>query len=71
MPIFKIIRQAKNLISTIKEEPIRGIFRAQDKPKSTGDYIVHEVINVILYIRLSALMTMYLISIMAMNRPRD
>ncbi len=49
---FKIIQQAKNLISTIKEEPIRGILERQDKPKSTGDYIVHEVINVILYIRL-------------------
>jgi hypothetical protein len=52
---FKIIKQVKQLISTIDEEPLRGILERQDKPKSSGGYIVHEMLNAVLYIRLESI----------------
>jgi len=51
---FQIIKQAKQLISSLEEEPLRGILERQDEPVSTGGYIVHELINPLIYLRLEA-----------------
>lgn len=51
---FEIIKQAKHLISSLEKEALRGILERQDEPISTGGYIVHELINPLIYLRLEA-----------------
>lgn len=42
----------KFLISSIKEDTLRGVLVRQDKPNKTDGYIVYELINPLLYLRL-------------------
>lgn len=51
---IEMIRHAKQLIASLEEEPLRGILERQDEPISTGGYIVHELINPLIYARLEA-----------------
>ena len=51
---FQIIQQAKQLISNLEEEPLRGILMRQDEPISTGGCIIDELINTLIYLRLKA-----------------
>jgi hypothetical protein len=51
---FQIVNQTIQLISSLGEEPLRGILERQDKPNKVDGYIVHELINPLIYIRLEA-----------------
>lgn len=48
---FAILKHAKQLLSSLKEEPMRYTLSRQDKPAS-GGYIVHELVSPLLYLRL-------------------
>lgn len=51
---LRIIKLAKQLISSLEEELLRAILERTDKPQISGGYIVHEIINPLIYIRLEA-----------------
>jgi hypothetical protein len=48
---FAILKHAKQLLSSLKEEPMRYTLSRKDKPTSEG-YIVHELVSPLLYLRL-------------------
>lgn len=49
---LQIVKQAKQLISNLEEEALRGILERQDEPSKSRGYIVHEMINPLIYVRL-------------------
>ena len=48
---FAILKHAKQLISSLKDEPLRYTLSRQDKPVN-GGYIIHELVSPLLYLRL-------------------
>src|ERR1041385_351537 len=49
---FKILKKAKQLLSTIERDELRFILERQDSKKSIVGTIVHELISPVLYLRL-------------------
>ncbi len=49
---LQIVKQTKQLISGFEEEALRGILERQDEPNKMHGYIVHELINPLIYARL-------------------
>lgn len=48
----KLFKSALLLISYIEVKPLRGVLTRQDSPNLKSGYIVHELINPLLYLRL-------------------
>jgi hypothetical protein len=51
----QVISNVKELILNLEDESLRVILERQDEPKDLGGYIVHELINSLIYIRLECL----------------
>ena len=51
---FQIIKEAKQLISSLEDDALKATLERQDKPNILHGYIVHELINPLIYLRLEA-----------------
>lgn len=49
---FQILKEAKALLSTIEEEPLRYTLIREDKPPIKIGTIIHEIVSPLLYLRL-------------------